>query len=173
MDPRTTPRRRTVTADPKTSPSEKPADAGDSERALHGTRTRDPFLTMDGQSSTSGRVGPPEAAAEGSSEDSEDPPGPGERPQDDPAAALALLAEAEYASLRSWSIELAKLAGALDLQLLDRLIATAERSQAVGPILDPTLARDAGPALDQELRIFHAVRALAREVQAVRSEARP
>lgn len=46
--------------------------------------------------------------------------------------------------------------GALQVEVLEQAIAEGDRALAVGPILDPTLARDAGPELEQHIALLRA-----------------
>lgn len=54
------------------------------------------------------------------------------------------------------------------IEVLERAIAEAERAQSVGPILDPTMARGAGPELERELRFLRATLAYRRELEEFR-----
>lgn len=82
----------------------------------------------------------------------------------------ATLSQPEYAVLRTFIGQVCCTLGSIQVEHFDRLIATAERALSAGPVLDPTLARDAGPALVEELRTFRAVRDLRRVIEDQRTE---
>lgn len=60
------------------------------------------------------------------------------------------------------------LQGFPDVELLERAIAAGERALSVGPIVDPTLWRDAHVELEVELKVMRAVLAFRREVEELR-----
>lgn len=76
---------------------------------------------------------------------------------------------AEYNLTCERVIAVAGVTATLELADVDALIAQAETAQAVGPILDPTLARAGAEKLDQELKLFRALRTF----RAVLEEFRP
>lgn len=78
------------------------------------------------------------------------------------------LSASEYAATRGAAINVSQAIASLPLELVDNLVATAERAQSLGPILDPTLARDAGGNLADELRLFRALARFRRELEDLR-----
>lgn len=90
-----------------------------------------------------------------------------------------LLDEAGYGAMRSTVLGIARALGALELELFDALIATAERS--IGPGLEQAVADgtvpldrlgDARDALALELRLFRLARSFRAGIAGVQSEVR-
>lgn len=93
--------------------------------------------------------------------------------QTDPAAPDAAtddgkLDAAAYQSARLFAINLAKAATIVNVETLDALVRTADTAQTLGPIMDPTLAREAGAELEREVRLFRALRTFRAELEALR-----
>jgi hypothetical protein len=78
------------------------------------------------------------------------------------------LSPAKYAAARDAAISVSKAIAGLPLELVDDLVKTAERAEAVGPILDPTLARAAGDELADEIKMFRALRRFRQELEELR-----
>lgn len=78
------------------------------------------------------------------------------------------LNRAEYIALRELIVRISGTLAQIPTDQLRRLIFTADRASAIGPIVDSTLARDAGANLEQEIRLFRAVRELRDVIEEIR-----
>lgn len=76
-----------------------------------------------------------------------------------------------YVEVRDAAVGAARIALAIPSHELDEAIAHADRALAVGPILDPTLARDAGGELQRQLVVLRAVRNLQHKLEVLRPDA--
>jgi hypothetical protein len=63
-----------------------------------------------------------------------------------------------FTPVRDIAVALARTTLAIDIETIDRALEEASRAQSLGPILDPTLTRDAGDDLAEQVRLIKAFR---------------
>lgn len=158
--------------DPEPGTTETPAQTGVPGEADGRTRTGDPFITSDGAESHPVTTGHTESPAATPETAGEDPERPGERPQDAPTKATqrGLRDDEAFVFVRDYAVVLARATLLLDLDTIEQAIAAAEHAQALCPILDPTLAGDAGHELAQQIRLMHHLRTFRIAIEAFRPE---
>lgn len=64
----------------------------------------------------------------------------------------------EYRNLLRSCYDLAIMANALDLGKLNEAVNMADRAEAIGPIVDPTLHKEKGKALSEDIKLLKLVR---------------
>lgn len=73
-----------------------------------------------------------------------------------------------FVPVRDLAVAVGRLSQAADLATIDQALAEADTALSVGPILDPTLARNGAAELERQVRLIRALRAFRAEVEELR-----
>jgi hypothetical protein len=77
-----------------------------------------------------------------------------------------------FVAVRDMAVAAARYARILPIEVIDQALAEAERADALGPILDPTLWSSGHRNLDQQVRLIRALREFRRTIDALEQEVR-
>lgn len=78
-----------------------------------------------------------------------------------------------FPAVRDLAVMVGRAMLCLEPEVLEQAIAEGERALAAGPVLDPTLYRQAGGELEQELELMRAMLTCRRALEAFRPPAPP
>jgi len=78
------------------------------------------------------------------------------------------MSDGTFVAVRDMAVAIGRTVAAIDPELIDQAIAEGNHSLAVGPILDPTLYRNASAQLDEQLRYLAAFRDFRRAIEDLR-----